>query len=76
MIGLVLPEMHNPVFPAFAQAVSGALARLGFTTSRGTAPVPPPLLLGRVRRVTEACRRREDWGAVLPHHFAGAGGGQ
>jgi DNA-binding LacI/PurR family transcriptional regulator len=31
-IGLVLPEMHNPVFPAFAQAVGGALARLGFAT--------------------------------------------
>jgi DNA-binding LacI/PurR family transcriptional regulator len=30
MIGLVLPEMQNPVFPAFAQAVGGALARLGF----------------------------------------------
>jgi DNA-binding LacI/PurR family transcriptional regulator len=32
MIGVVLPETHNPVFPAFAQAVGGALARLGFAT--------------------------------------------
>jgi DNA-binding LacI/PurR family transcriptional regulator len=30
-IGLVVPEMHNPVFPAFAHAIGGALARLGFT---------------------------------------------
>jgi DNA-binding LacI/PurR family transcriptional regulator len=31
-IGLVVPEMHNPVFPAFAHAIGRALARLGFTT--------------------------------------------
>jgi DNA-binding LacI/PurR family transcriptional regulator len=32
LIGLVLPELQNPVFPAFAQVVGGALAQLGFAT--------------------------------------------
>lgn len=31
LVGLVLPELSNPIFPAFAEAVGGALAGQGFT---------------------------------------------
>ncbi|MDH6115225.1 DNA-binding LacI/PurR family transcriptional regulator [Kitasatospora sp. MAP12-15] len=31
LVGLVLPELQNPIFPAFAEVVSGALAQRGFT---------------------------------------------
>ncbi|MFD0530893.1 LacI family DNA-binding transcriptional regulator [Kitasatospora arboriphila] len=31
LVGLVLPELQNPIFPAFAEVVSGALAYQGFT---------------------------------------------
>lgn len=31
LVGLVLPELQNPIFPAFAEVVSGALAQHGFT---------------------------------------------
>ncbi|WP_394824623.1 LacI family DNA-binding transcriptional regulator [Pendulispora albinea] len=31
LVGLVLPELQNPIFPAFAEAVAGALASRGFT---------------------------------------------
>ena len=31
LVGLVLPELQNPIFPAFAEIVSGALAQQGFT---------------------------------------------
>lgn len=31
LIGLVIPELTNPVFPAFAQAIETALAHHGFT---------------------------------------------
>ena len=31
LIGLVLPELQNPIFPAFAEVVCGALAQHGFT---------------------------------------------
>jgi DNA-binding LacI/PurR family transcriptional regulator len=31
LVGLILPELTNPIFPAFAQAVETALARRGFT---------------------------------------------
>src|SRR5690242_16363879 len=31
LVGLVLPELQNPIFPAFAEAVAVALARRGFT---------------------------------------------
>jgi LacI family repressor for deo operon, udp, cdd, tsx, nupC, and nupG len=30
LVGLVLPELQNPIFPAFAEVVAGALARRGF----------------------------------------------
>ncbi|MBV1851544.1 LacI family DNA-binding transcriptional regulator [Catellatospora tritici] len=31
LVGLVLPELSNPIFPAFAEIVAGALAQRGFT---------------------------------------------
>src|ERR1700734_1908140 len=31
LIGLVLPELQNPIFPAVAEAVGGALPKRGFT---------------------------------------------
>lgn len=31
LVGLVLPELENPIFPAFAQAIEDALARRRFT---------------------------------------------
>jgi DNA-binding LacI/PurR family transcriptional regulator len=31
LIGLVLPELENPIFPALAEVVGGALAQRGFT---------------------------------------------
>lgn len=31
LVGLVLPELQNPIFPAFAEVVSGALAQHGYT---------------------------------------------
>jgi DNA-binding LacI/PurR family transcriptional regulator len=30
MVGLILPELQNPIFPAFAEVVAGALAQRGF----------------------------------------------
>ncbi|KAA2255982.1 LacI family transcriptional regulator [Solihabitans fulvus] len=31
LVGLVLPELQNPIFPAFADVIGNALARRGFT---------------------------------------------
>lgn len=31
LVGLVLPELQNPIFPAFADVIGGALAQYGFT---------------------------------------------
>ncbi|MBL0887570.1 LacI family DNA-binding transcriptional regulator [Myceligenerans indicum] len=31
LVGLVLPELANPIFPAFAEVMGGALAQQGFT---------------------------------------------
>jgi DNA-binding LacI/PurR family transcriptional regulator len=31
LVGLVLPELQNPIFPAFAEVVGNALAQQGFT---------------------------------------------
>jgi DNA-binding LacI/PurR family transcriptional regulator len=31
LVGLVLPELQNPIFPAFAEVVSGSLAQQGYT---------------------------------------------
>src|SRR5882757_5098215 len=32
LVGLVLPELQDPIFPAFAEVVGGALAQQGFTS--------------------------------------------
>jgi DNA-binding LacI/PurR family transcriptional regulator len=53
MIGLVVPEMHNPVFPAFAHAVGGALARLGFATVLCACDVAGPSEADYVRMLLE-----------------------
>ena len=31
LVGLVVPELENPIFPAFAQIIESALAQHGFT---------------------------------------------
>src|SRR6266576_5638041 len=31
LVGLVLPELQNPIFPAFADVAGGSLAQQGFT---------------------------------------------
>src|ERR1700685_2778268 len=31
LIGLVLPELQSPIFPALAEVIGGALAQRGFT---------------------------------------------
>ncbi|MED7826673.1 LacI family DNA-binding transcriptional regulator [Streptomyces chiangmaiensis] len=31
LVGLVLPELQNPIFPAFAEVIGGTLAQLGLT---------------------------------------------
>src|SRR6195952_4659001 len=31
LVGLVLPELQNPIFPAFAEVLGGALAQNGYT---------------------------------------------
>jgi alanine racemase len=31
LVGLIVPELDNPIFPAFAQAIESALAQTGFT---------------------------------------------
>jgi LacI family repressor for deo operon, udp, cdd, tsx, nupC, and nupG len=31
LVGLVMPELQNPIFPAFAEVVAGALSRRGLT---------------------------------------------
>src|ERR1700748_3437577 len=31
LVGLVMPELQNPIFPALAEVAGGALVQLGFT---------------------------------------------
>src|SRR4028118_1937435 len=38
LVGLVLPELENPIFPAFASAVGAALAQHGYTPAPCTQP--------------------------------------
>jgi LacI family transcriptional regulator, repressor for deo operon, udp, cdd, tsx, nupC, and nupG len=38
-VGLVVPELENPIFPAFAQAIEARLAAQGFTVLLSTASV-------------------------------------
>jgi DNA-binding LacI/PurR family transcriptional regulator len=44
LVGLVLPELQNPIFPAFAEVVGSALAERGYT----------PVLCTQTAAVTEA----------------------
>ncbi|MGH9246213.1 MAG: LacI family DNA-binding transcriptional regulator [Acidimicrobiales bacterium] len=37
VVGIISPELDNPIFPALAQAVEERLARLGYTAVLGTA---------------------------------------
>jgi LacI family repressor for deo operon, udp, cdd, tsx, nupC, and nupG len=37
LVGLIVPELDNPIFPAFAQELENALAAAGCTTVLGTA---------------------------------------
>src|ERR1700747_1485270 len=37
LIGLVLPELQNPIFPALAEVICGALAQRSFTPVRSPA---------------------------------------
>src|SRR4029450_1563578 len=45
LVGLVLPELQNPIFPAFAEVVAGAVAKRGF---------PPVLCTRPAEGVSEA----------------------
>ena len=71
LVGLVLPELQNPIFPAFAEVVGGALAQQGYTpvlctqtaggVSRGglrRAAAPAAGVRRRVRRRPVCAARR------------------
>jgi DNA-binding LacI/PurR family transcriptional regulator len=58
LVGLVLPELQNPIFPAFAEAVSAGLAQQGFT---------PVLCVQSTGGVTEA----EFIDSLLQHQVSG-----
>ena len=58
LVGLVLPELQNPIFPAFAEVVGGALAGQGFT---------PVLCTQTAGGVSEA----DYVGLLLEQHVAG-----
>ena len=63
LVGLVLPELQNPIFPAFAEVVSGALAQQGFT--------PGPVYPDRRRRDGGRLHRAPALAAVSGVVFAG-----
>jgi DNA-binding LacI/PurR family transcriptional regulator len=58
LIGLVLPELQNPIFPALAEVVGGALAQRGFT---------PVLCTGTAGGLSEA----DYVGMLLHQHVSG-----
>ena len=64
LIGLVLPELQNPIFPALAEVIGGALAQRGFTpvlcTLHRRRPVRGRLRghAARAARVRRRVRRR------------------
>ena len=49
LVGMVLPDLHNPIFPAYAEAMAGALFRRGLVPVEGIA-----LVLGVDRFMSEA----------------------
>src|SRR4029453_16668880 len=38
LVGLIVPELENPIFPAFAQVIESALAQTGYTPVLSTQP--------------------------------------
>ena len=72
LVGLVLPELQNPIFPALAEVVTASLAQRGFTPAavrphdrrrararlRRDAARPPGLRRRLRRRLVRAGRRR------------------
>jgi len=63
LVGLVVPELHNPIFPAFAEVIGGALAQRGFT----------PVLCTRTRdpRTRGGVPEDEDVEMLLEHQVSG-----
>src|ERR1700739_680645 len=60
LIGLVLPELQNPIFPALAEVIGGGLAQRGFTPVLCTRTAGGPSPGGYV-------------GMLLDPHAAGGG---
>ena len=58
MVGLVLPELQNPIFPAYGEVLGGALAQNGYT---------PVLCTQTVGGISEA-----DYVELLERRIAGA----
>ena len=56
LVGLVLPELQNPIFPAFAEVVGGALAQQGFTPVLCT-QTAGGVTRGRLRRAAPRASR-------------------
>jgi len=60
LVGLVLPELQNPIFPALAEVVGGALAQLHFTPVL-CASGPNGIVRGRLREhAARPARLRSD----------------
>src|SRR5256885_6997291 len=55
LVGLVLPELQNPIFPAFAEVVAGGVAQRGVT----------PVVCTRTR---EGGSEAEDMGMLPAQH--------
>jgi DNA-binding LacI/PurR family transcriptional regulator len=84
LVGLVVPELENPIFPAFAQTIESALAHRGFTpvlctqTPGGvTEDEYVEMLLRRLRALLHADHQLEQQGrgaglrAAQPRHAHG-----
>src|SRR6266700_6840036 len=59
LIGLVLPELQNPIFPALAEVIGGALAQRGFT----------PVLC--ISRTASGLSEADYVGMLLEQHVSG-----
>lgn len=58
LVGLILPEMQNPIFPALAEVIAGALAK------RGLSPVLCP-------RTVDGVSEADYLGILLDQHVSG-----
>src|SRR5258707_8349433 len=74
LIGLVLPELQNPIFPALAEVIGGGLAQRGFTpvlctrTTGGASPAGyVRLVLGPQAPGVRFSRGRHSQGGAPPH---------